>query len=59
MEFEVRWRFITGEKAKVVHSSIVVARDANHAKERVWLAHVGYGKLRATIEFLEIKAVDH
>lgn len=53
-EFRVRWRFV-GDA--IVSTSIVVACDPRHAKERIWLTHVGYGELRNKIEFLEIEAV--
>ena len=56
--FEVHWRFIGERGKRAEHTSIVLARDKGHAKERVWMLHVGYGELRQQIEFLQIKEVE-
>jgi hypothetical protein len=51
----VCWRFIDEKRP---HTSVVVARDRGHARERVWMLHVSVGELRREIKFISIDEED-
>ena len=54
--FRVQWQFadILGS----AQTSEVVARDAKHAKDRIWMNHVQPSQLRHQIRFISVKEID-
>ena len=53
--WQVRWKFGGELDARI---SVVLARDAMHARERVWMTHVEIGALRRRIDFLSVRELD-
>ena len=51
----VRWRFSDERR---VQTAMVLARDAMHARERVWLMHVEMRALRRQIEFISVSVME-
>ena len=54
--FAVRWRFGGGYESD--RTSMVLARDEEHAKKQVWMNHVDVSELRKKIEFISVEEIE-